>query len=1189
MAVSVRRLRAGIAALLVLLVAVVMLMGALPGGPFVTRAGAAPIASSEILAPDALDSRLADDGVTPIAVRGDGEAGGSPVVYGARPYEPIVLDLNATIPGTRYFVDCSLPTNGNGTQASPFNALDSVNALTLQPGDQVLLKTGVACTGMLQPQGSGTADAPIHLDSYGPSNVGMARIDANGTRQAILLQNVDHYIVRNLELTNRTGDARDMNENRHGLDVELLDFGQATGFEVTGLYIHDVLGAAEVPWTPDEDNCLASGGICFDVLDSDARSTYSDVEISFNTIRHVNRIGIALRSGTNERPEGRNDGFANWSPWNPFSIHDNFLTDIGGDGMIVSMASGSTVDHNTVERSGSELGEDRLNGPTAALWAWAADRVTFAYNHVFGTERHLDNGDGTAFDADHSSTEMVFEHNLSHDNQGGFLMFCGCYGLSTKTAVRYNISLNDGLAVPLDPELGDETARTFKLAGQTDGEVYNNTVLLPATDIDIAHQGDPSNSPIKNSVAFLNNVWLAQEGTQVHESASTWAGNVVPWRNNVFGGTATGWPQGPFTNIVNADLAPVAGSGLAALQLQSAEILARGAPVAPEGVSDVRGVPVPWVTPPDNGAWQYTAVDPVSQVTVQNGGFSAGVAGGTLDGAAVAATPTEASGLQVTFPGAAGSATQTVSLAVNRTYELLARVHGTDAGNAAVSVLLPSGATVIAEPAGAADAEGYVPYRAVFRTAEDASTAVLTVSGSGGAAADDVQLVPTLDRMVDGSFEALENTVWQLNLHGEMSDPPLRSDDATSGFRSAELTASQPSVNPVTYVEPGADYTLTVFAKALPGQTVQLSWSGMAPGENGTIATSSTQWVQLTLPLRSTATPETSSPVTVSCEGAGLCDDMTLVRAFDGTVPRVDAEYPSTAPITVNYVVSDANIPNPQRGFDHTLDTEYYPDGTGYTPLDGATLAGYRDEGITLVVRQFYLEKFVDNPVIDDAYLALVQADFDTARAAGISIIPRFAYTPGDGSYSTPYGDAPLDIVLAHIHQLGPILRANADVIPVVQNGFVGLWGEGYYTDYFADPTNPENVSAADWANRAAVTNALLDELPADRAVQVRTMQWKEQILGLEASAGSAVTADQAFTGTPKSRIGFHDDCFGASEDDLGTFLSDPISLDQEYLAADSLYVPVILSVVEHVGRYGSIPLQLSQHRPQPGRVGQLG
>lgn len=264
-------------------------------------------------------------------------------------------------------------------------------------------------------------------------------------------------------------------------------------------------------------------------------------------------------------------------------------------------------------------------------------------------------------------------------------------------------------------------------------------------------------------------------------------------------------------------------------------------------------------------------------------------------------------------------------------------------------------------------------------------------------------------------------------------------------------------------------------------------------------------------------------------------------------------------PVTVTYTESDGVIANPQRGFYKHTETHYRADGTGYTPLDQATLESYREQGITQILRVFYLEKFTANPVLDQAYLDLVQADYDTARAAGVSVITRFAYVQGGAfPYNPPYGDAPLDVVLAHVAQLGPILRANSDVIPVVQNGLVGLWGEGYYTDHFvADPANPGVVTEEDWAKRSAVTQALLDELPADRGVQVRTMMSKQKLLGVPAAAGSAVTASDAYGDSALARVGHHNDCLLAAPDDWGTFLSDPITLDQEYLAADSLYVPV--------------------------------
>ncbi|TWH71777.1 DUF4832 domain-containing protein [Modestobacter roseus] len=266
-----------------------------------------------------------------------------------------------------------------------------------------------------------------------------------------------------------------------------------------------------------------------------------------------------------------------------------------------------------------------------------------------------------------------------------------------------------------------------------------------------------------------------------------------------------------------------------------------------------------------------------------------------------------------------------------------------------------------------------------------------------------------------------------------------------------------------------------------------------------------------------------------------------------------------TTASTVQYAPTDRVIANPSRGFYHHTETHYRADGSGYTPLDAATLRGYRAEGITQVLRVFYLEKYAADPTLDPAWLALVDADLDTAREAGVSVVVRFAYAQGGAwPYAPSYGDAPLDTVLAHIDQLTPVLRANSDVIATVQAGFIGLWGEWYYTDHFAaDPANPVVLTDADWANRAAVVHALLDALPVDVPVQVRTMAIKQHVLGVPTGTAGALTAEQAFDGSDVARVGHHNDCFLASPDDYGTFLSYPLALDQDYLAQETQFVPM--------------------------------
>ncbi|MBC7775251.1 MAG: DUF4832 domain-containing protein [Phycisphaerae bacterium] len=274
-------------------------------------------------------------------------------------------------------------------------------------------------------------------------------------------------------------------------------------------------------------------------------------------------------------------------------------------------------------------------------------------------------------------------------------------------------------------------------------------------------------------------------------------------------------------------------------------------------------------------------------------------------------------------------------------------------------------------------------------------------------------------------------------------------------------------------------------------------------------------------------------------------------------------------PVTVNYTPSTQDFANPERGFMQFTETT----SSSYSPLNATDLAFWRtlnqpfgaDYAIysTLGYRGFYLESFTNGP-ISNAYLNAMQQDFAAARQAGVKLVLRFAYTHKD---TPPYGDAPKNIVLQHIAQLKPVLQANADVIAVLNMGFIGAWGEGYYTDYFGDASQPPyGLTAQNWNDRTEVLNAMLNALPADRAVQVRVPQMKQKaIYGAAAPTSSApLTTNEAWQNTPKARIGFANDCFLSSFDDQGTYVNyDPNSSGcdtcvlKPYFSTDSQFVPV--------------------------------
>ncbi|MBI2729688.1 MAG: DUF4832 domain-containing protein [Sphingobacteriales bacterium] len=288
--------------------------------------------------------------------------------------------------------------------------------------------------------------------------------------------------------------------------------------------------------------------------------------------------------------------------------------------------------------------------------------------------------------------------------------------------------------------------------------------------------------------------------------------------------------------------------------------------------------------------------------------------------------------------------------------------------------------------------------------------------------------------------------------------------------------------------------------------------------------------------------------------------------------------------VTVTYKESKEDIINPERGF-------YIPFGTkasDFKLLDAKKLAELRaapqqsaktnySVNVSLIYRAYELDIFKDKP-LSESFLQNLQKDFDAVREAGLKMILRFAYvntTHGgdckdEYKICPPYGDAPREIVLMHVKQLKPLFRKNGDVIAVLQQGFIGIWGENYFTDYFGCGSNDGAGVIADssWLHRNEFLKALLGALPMDRMVQVRTPQIKQRyVYGPRASLMSrSLTTNEAFSKKDIARIGFHNDCFLASEDDYGTFYDYGNSVSKrdtankrlrEYFKADSRYVAV--------------------------------
>jgi hypothetical protein len=237
--------------------------------------------------------------------------------------------------------------------------------------------------------------------------------------------------------------------------------------------------------------------------------------------------------------------------------------------------------------------------------------------------------------------------------------------------------------------------------------------------------------------------------------------------------------------------------------------------------------------------------------------------------------------------------------------------------------------------------------------------------------------------------------------------------------------------------------------------------------------------------------------------------------------------------ITVNYTVDSDIFPNPERGFYRYTESR---SGSSATPLDVNTLKSYRNESVSLIYRVYYLKDFKDK-ALSQAALEQTGADMAILRAAGLKCVLRFAYSSNENE-----ADAPLNMVLQHLEQLQPVLETNADVIAVLQAGFIGAWGEWYYSS--------NNLKTP--GIRATILNKILDVLPDRRMIQVRTPAYKTDYV----QRNTPVAYNEAFSGTKAARIGHHNDCFMASNTDYGTYTS-KIEEEKNYIGSEGVYLPV--------------------------------
>ena len=361
--------------------------------------------------------------------------------------------------------------NNDGTESHPLKSLYAVNRLNLQPGDQVLLERGsVFEDQFLHLSVQGTKECPIYIGAYGTGERPLIQTNGQGiwyqdygteldapthvykgyVSSAVLLYDCEYITVENLEITNCGGVFGEKYSaphkmNRTGVAGIAKNRGTLHEIYLNNLYIHDVEGNVY-------DKHMNNGGIYFTCLKPDEEdktgvARYENVSVRGCHLKRTSRWGIAIGYSYKCKEfmmaELPDELFEKYGHHNIY-IADNYVEEIGGDGITVMYVMKPLVEYNSGDSCALEMNDRYYSKPenrggkvAAGIWPWKCKDALLTYNEM--RDMRL-NQDSMAWDAD-SGDGTLYQYNYSRLNEGGCVMFCLEEAIHNE--FRYNVSVDD--------------------------------------------------------------------------------------------------------------------------------------------------------------------------------------------------------------------------------------------------------------------------------------------------------------------------------------------------------------------------------------------------------------------------------------------------------------------------------------------------------------------------------------------------------------------------------------------------------------------------------------------------------------------------------------------------------------------------------------------------------------------------
>lgn len=369
------------------------------------------------------------------------DPGGDPsepinVMYDAPAVKKEYAAVDDSLYRTYYFSSDGDDANAGLSEDAPKQSLEAARAIignvTADTPTKVLFKAGSRYKGTLKIDGFSAEDAtPLIVSSYGVTGEAQyVKIEGNDWSNCIEI-NRGNVRLSGFEVTAPRG--------YRGIWVYPNRSGAVKNIVISDNYCHDInfdLGDKTIPedgsiFTPAESDEVCSsfsydrGGIIFEVYNDVKKGPawYENVWIEDNRIANVARCGVWVfsswvrRAGVDWGYNHYYDDETNWFHHSNFYITGNTVDYSGGDAIILGATVGGVVERN-ISRHAHFL---NIASASAGIWLHSCKDIVMQYNEASYTHTRYD---GQGFDIDIGCSNILFQYNYAHHNDGGGLLMC---------------------------------------------------------------------------------------------------------------------------------------------------------------------------------------------------------------------------------------------------------------------------------------------------------------------------------------------------------------------------------------------------------------------------------------------------------------------------------------------------------------------------------------------------------------------------------------------------------------------------------------------------------------------------------------------------------------------------------------------------------------------------------------------